>query len=69
MQVSSGPTGMLMLAIKRNISDDIQYVVVGVVVAIAIIILAICFAGAEIIGLGIAVLASLGSSLATLALK
>lgn len=69
MQLSSGPTGMLMLAIKRNISDDIQYVVVGVVVAIAIIILAICFAGAEIVGLGIAALASLGSSLATLVLE
>ncbi|GAB1440271.1 hypothetical protein MASR2M36_30530 [Providencia sp.] len=69
MQISSGPTGMLMLAIKRNISDDIQYVVVGVVVAIAIIILAICFAGAEIVGLGIAALASLGSSLATLVLE
>nr|ELR5041862.1 hypothetical protein [Providencia stuartii]ELR5082316.1 hypothetical protein [Providencia stuartii] len=55
-----------MLAIKRNISDDIQYVVVGVVVAIAIIILAICFAGAEIVGLRIAALAS---SLATLALE
>ncbi|MEQ4624056.1 hypothetical protein [Providencia manganoxydans] len=58
-----------MLAIKRNISDDIQYVVVGVVIAVAIIILAICFAGAEIVGLGIAALASLGSSLATLVLE
>ncbi|EPG7578027.1 VRR-NUC domain-containing protein [Providencia rettgeri] len=69
MQISYGPSGQLMLAIKRNISDEIQYVVVGVVVAIALIILAICFAGAEIIGLSIAALASLGSSLATLVLE
>ncbi|WP_272670261.1 MULTISPECIES: VRR-NUC domain-containing protein [unclassified Providencia] len=69
MQVSSGPSGMVMLAIKKNTSEEVQYIMLGVVAAIALIILAIFLAGAEIMGLAVAALASIGSSFVTLALE